>query len=169
MVSDKDTSIYKLGMFIYRFQFVERQIDELIVLVANTDDEMVEIMINEVSFSRKLVVLDVMFARFIDLRIVKDHTLRKRFHKLIEEIKSLNARRNDLVHSNYWSWLNEEGEVGLLRKKSRLKSKGGTREETEEELMPEAFQKDLIKLNVLSLDLEMFRVNTINLLYPEDA
>ena len=138
---DHDASIRNLGNFIYRFQFIERQLDELIILVANCDDEMIRILISEMDFAKKLKALDVMFARFNDLHSGREEN-KLNFHKLVNNVQKLAKRRNDLVHSHYWSYLNLEQHVGLLRRKSTLVSSTGNREDREEELMPENLVND---------------------------
>ena len=164
-MTDHDASIRNLGNFIYRFQFIERQLDELIIVVAHSDEEMIRILISEMDFAKKFKALDVMFARFNDLHSGEDEN-KSNFHKLMNRVQKLAKRRNDLVHSHYWSYLNVEKRTGLLRKKSTLLSKTGQREDREEELMPENLDKDLRDINRLSQELEDFRLLSIGLLYP---
>jgi predicted phosphoadenosine phosphosulfate sulfurtransferase len=163
---DHDASIRNLGNFIYRFQFIERQLDELIILVSNCDDEMIRILISEMDFAKKFKALDVMFARFNDLHSGGEEN-KLNFHKLMNKVQKLAKRRNDLVHSHYWSYLNLEQRVGLLRKKSTLVSSTGDREDREEELMPENLVEDIENIDHVSQELENYRLSSIDLLYPD--
>jgi hypothetical protein len=52
--------------------------------------------------------------------------------------------------------------------KSRLRAKAGEREEKEEELQPEAFDRDLASLGSAAQRLEQFRLQVIDWLYPDD-
>lgn len=45
----------------------------------------------------------------------------------------------------------------------------GEREEQEEELQPEAFDKDLNRLNIAAEKLEKFRIQIIDRKFPEEA
>lgn len=164
-MKNSPTEFHQLGKFIYLFQMVERQIEELIVLLSGADDEMISILMNELGFYEKLKATDVMFARFIDVRTI-DGGVKKAFHKKIDEVVELCKRRNDIVHSKYKSLLNIDGKIGLLRENSKLKPSKGIREEMEEELMPEDFTGDLGRISKVSNDLENYRLRVINWLYP---
>jgi hypothetical protein len=165
-MNNSPTEFHQLGKFIYLFQIVERQIEELIVLLSGADDEMTSILMNELGFYEKLKATDVMFARFIDVRTI-DGGVKKEFHQKIDEVVELCKRRNDIVHSKYRSLLNIDGKIGLLRENSKLKPSKGTREETEEELMPEDFTDDLSRISKVSTDLENYRLRIIDWLYPD--
>ncbi|MBA3756477.1 MAG: hypothetical protein H0X02_09720 [Nitrosomonas sp.] len=64
-------------------------------------------------------------------------------------------------------WFNVEGKEGLLRKNSILRAKIGGRKEQEEELQPDAFDKDLSRLNATAEKLEKFRLQIIGWKYPD--
>ena len=162
----KPTEFHQLGYFIYLFQIVERQIEEIIVLLADSDDEMVGIIMSELGLSEKLKVIDVMFARFIDVKKI-DSNAKKDFHGKIEEVIDLSKRRNDIVHSKYRSLLNVDGDIGLLRENSKLKPSKGIRQEVKEELMPEDFSDDLKLINSSMNDLEAYRLKIIDWMYPD--
>jgi hypothetical protein len=59
--------------------------------------------------------------------------------------------------------------MGLLRKNSRLSAKKGECEELEEELQPEAFDDDLQRLASAAANLERFRLQVIDWLYPNNG
>lgn len=162
------TTFHQLGKFIFLFQMVERQIEDIIILLAEAkeDDEMISILMNELGFYEKLKATDVMFASFIEVRSVEGN-VKKEFHKKIDEIVELCKRRNDMVHSKYRSLLNVEGRIGLLRENSKLKPSKGIREKMEEELMSEDFTDDLNKISRVSNDLESYRLKIIGWLFPD--
>ncbi|MDO8334506.1 MAG: hypothetical protein Q7T35_07555 [Nitrosomonas sp.] len=137
--------------------------------MAGADEENVCILINELEYSKRLKTTDVLFARFVDLRSNTDPAIKDQFHELIVELGKLGERRNELVHSKYYLWLNVDGKEGLLRKNSILRAKMGEREEQEEELQPEAFDKDLNRLNSAAEKLEKFRIQIIDWKFPEEA
>ena len=111
--------------------------------------------------------MDVLFARFIDLKREPDLTDKAEFHKLIGKLEKLGERRNDLVHSKYSHWTTIEGRTGLIRENSKLRASKGVRKQEEEELLPEAFNKDLEELLAASQNLEKFRLKVIDYLYPD--
>lgn len=162
------TAYHQLGRFIVAFQHLESSVNDLLELLANTNDcEVVRILTNELEYRKRLNTADVLFARFIDLRNNTDAPAKGEFHKLIVELGYLGERRNDLVHSRYNAWLNVDGKEGLLRRNSKLRGGKGEREEKEEELQPDAFDQDLEHLAVAASRLEAFRLRVINWLYPE--
>jgi hypothetical protein len=164
-MTSNPTEFHQLGYFIYLFQSVERQIEEMIILLSDADDEMVSILMNELDFSGKLKAIDVMFARFIDVKQL-DSNAKKDFHKEIDKVIALSKRRNELVHSKYRSLLNVAGNIGLLRENSKLKPSKGIRHEDEEELMPEDFGNDLKTVNSSMNNLEAYRLKIIDWMYP---
>ncbi|MEQ1777940.1 MAG: hypothetical protein ABL863_05320 [Nitrosomonas sp.] len=174
------SAFHKLGQFVVYFQHLEHTINELLVLMAGADEENVCILINELEYSKRLKTADVLFARFVDLRSNTDPAIKDQFHELINELGKLGERRNELVHSRstperacsfakYYLWFNVDGKEGLLRKNSILRAKMGEREEQEEELQPEAFDKDLNRLNSAAEKLEKFRIQIIDWKFPEEA
>lgn len=161
------TAYHQIGKFIVYFQHVEAAINEILVLLANADDEAVRILVNELEYSKRLKTADVMLARFVDLQRDPDLSAKADFHKLMSELGRLGERRNDIVHSKYAQWLNVEGALGLIRQNSRLRGSKGIREEDEEELLPEAFIADFDRLDSALQRLEVFRLKVINWLYPD--
>jgi hypothetical protein len=159
-------SFQQLGMFVFRFQQVESYISELILLLAKADEEMMRILMNELSFYQKATTCDVMFARFVDVSRDIDAVEKSKFHKVITLVKNLAERRNELVHSEYYSYLSSAHNIGLLRKNSKLRGKSGKREETEEVLFPNDFQGDAKKLSDLNSQLEHYRLQIIEWQYP---
>jgi hypothetical protein len=163
------SSYHQLGQFVVGFQHLESAVNDLIVSLAKTDDEVVRILINELDYGKRLKAADVVFARFVDLRSSIDPECKTTFHKLMVELGRLGERRNDLVHSRYAGWFNVHGGEGLLRTNSKLRASEGQRQEVEEELQPEAFNKDLAKVSQLAAQLEDFRLKVIDWKYPSGA
>lgn len=160
------TAYHQLGQFVVSFQHLEESVNNLFVLLSDTDSEVVRILVNELEYSKRLKTVDVLFARFIDLRTNDESSSKVEFHKLIDELGKLGERRNELVHSRYNRWINIHGREGLLRTNSKLRGRKGEREETEEELQAEAFNDDLGRLKVAAENLEAFRLKIIDWLYP---
>jgi hypothetical protein len=119
-------------------------------------------------YSKRVKTTYVMFARFVDLQREPDEAAKADFRKLMVELGKLGERRNDIVHSKYTSWVNVEGAAGLIRESSKLRVRKGTREDEEEELLPEAFAADFERLSVALQSLERFRLRVIDWLYPEN-
>ncbi len=162
------TAYHQLGRFIVTFQHLEGAVNNLLVLMADTDDGVIRIIANDLEYSKRLNTADVLFASFVDLRKNTRAEAKAEFHNLMVELGKLGERRNDLVHSRYNSWLNVHGKEGLIRTNSKLRSKKGEREETDEELQPEAFDDDLQRLAIASDALEKFRLQVIDWLYPAE-
>ena len=156
------TAYHQLGKFIVNFQHLEDTVTNLLVMMSNTDDEAVRILVNDLEYSKRLKTADVLFARFVDLRNNTDVAAKEKFHNLIVELDKLGTRRNELVHSRYSPWLNIHGKEGLLRTNSKLSGKNCEREEKEEKLQPEAFNGDLQRLAAAANALEKFRLQVID-------
>ena len=125
------TAYHQIGKFVVYFQHVETAINEILVLLANADNEAILILVNELEYSQRLKTADVMLARSVDLQHEPDLSAKAEFHSLMGELRSLGERRNDLVHSNYTQWFNVEGAPGLIRQNSKLRGSKGIREEDE--------------------------------------
>jgi hypothetical protein len=165
------TAYHQLGRFVVSFQYLEEAVNNLLELLASDrdggiDSEVVRILSNELEYSKRLKTVDVLFARFVDLRKNLDATTKTDFHKLVVELGNLGERRNELVHSTYNRWINIHGREGLLRTSSKLRGKPAEREVKEEELQPEAFDSDLQRLNAAAQSLEAFRLKVIDWVYP---
>lgn len=130
--------------------------------MAEADDEDVRILVNELGYSQRVRTTDVMFARFVDLLREPDQPAKATFHSLMVELGKLGERRNEIIHSKYSRWINIEGASGLLRENSRLRASKGTREDEEEELLPEAFSEDFRRLSAALQELERFRLKIID-------
>ena len=162
------TAYHQLGKFIVDFQHIETAVNDLLILLVEpSDSEAISILINELGYSERLKTADVLFARFIDLRRENDSTDKTEFHKLMAKLGNLGERRNNLVHSKYFHWINSEGKTGLIRENSKLRASKGMREQKEEELLPEALNIDLELLSNASQNLEKFRLKVIDYLYPD--
>lgn len=160
------TALHQLGLFVVRFQDVEALLNEVIGLIASSDEESVSILTNDMEFSQRLKAADVLFARFLGLNSVDDEAAQSEFHQVMVSLRNAAERRNELVHSRYHHWYDVAGKSGLLRKHSRLHGKAGKREETEEEMQPEAFNTDLSSLEGVTNALENQRLKIINWRYP---
>ena len=156
------TAYHQIGQFIAYFQHAEEKINELLVLLANADDEVIRILVNELNFSQRIKTADVVLARFVDLQREPELSAKAEFHTLMIELGKLGERRNELVHSQYATWLNIEGSEGLIRQNSKLRAKKGIREENEEELLPETFNTDLERIEKTLNQLEAFRLRIID-------
>ena len=163
------TAYHQIGKFVVYFQHVETAINEILVLLANADDEAILILVNELEYSQRLKTADVMLARSVDLQREPDLSAKAEFHNLMGELRSLGERRNDLVHSNYTQWFNVEGAPGLIRQNSKLRGSKGIREEDEEKLLPESFNTDFERLDGALQRLEAFRLKAIDWRYPNEA
>ncbi len=162
------TAQHQLGEFIVLFQHAETSINELLVLLSQADDEAIRILVNELGYSQRLKTVDVLFSRFVDLRRNPDLPAKAAFHELMVELGELGARRNKLVHSTYMTWIDAAGAVGLFRQNSRLRDSKGTREQEEEELLPDAFNKDIESLYVALQELGKFRLKIIDWICPDE-
>jgi hypothetical protein len=161
------TAYHQLGQFIVAFQHLEDSVNDLLVLLADTDDSAVRILANDLEYGKRLNTADVLFAYFVDVRNNTRAEAKSEFHRLIVELRELGERRNELVHSRYSPWIDEHGRHGLLRTNSKLSGSKGLREEREEELHPQAFDGDLQRLASAAAKLETFRLLVISWLYPE--
>jgi hypothetical protein len=162
------SAYHQLGKFVVRFQHLEGAVNEMLVLLADAEDEVVRILVNDLEYSRRLNTLDVLFAHFVDVRRGTDEAMKAEFHKLMGELSKLGTRRNELVHSKYFPWVNADGKEWLLRRNSQLRASKGQREEIEYEHQPEAFDADLERLSAAANNLERFRRQIIDWLYPDE-
>ena len=161
------TAYFQLGRFIVAFQHLEGAVNELLVLMSGGDCEATRILANDLEYSKRLNTADVLFAHFVDVRNNADPAEKGEFHMLMVELRNLGERRNDMVHSRYYHWIDVHGNEGLLRQNSKLRGKAGQREELEEELQPNAFDADLQRLVEAAGRLEKFRLQVIDWLYPD--
>jgi len=161
---DLDSDPYHLlGKFVVTFQHLEDCIKEIIsLLVQAKDEEMVFILMNELDNSARLKTVDVLFQRFTSIRSDGAKEDNTNFHQLITKLLKLGVRRNEIVHSNYYNWTTANGEIGLLRQNSKLRASKGTREKSEEELLPKDLWKDLGDLNNAYGQLESYRLKIID-------
>lgn len=159
-----------LGKFVVTFQHLEDCVNRIIsLLVQSKDKEMTRILMNELDNSTRLRTVDVLFQRFTSVRTGNFERDNTDFHKLVTELQKLGARRNEIVHSNYYNWRNADGESGLLRQNSKLRASKGEREETEEELLPKNLWDDLGNLNNAYDRLESYRLQIIKMVYPIES
>lgn len=156
------TAYHQLGKFIVDFQRLEDAVNRLLLLMAKTDDAVVQILVNDLEYGKRLKAADVLFVRFVDLRTNTNAQSVPEFQKLMVELRKLGERRNDLVHSRYCVWRNVHEQEGLLRTNAKLRSSKSKREVKEEELQPEAFNGDLQRLAKAANELEKFRLQIID-------
>lgn len=157
-----EKSFHQLGKFIFHFQLIETEINELIILLAAAEEEMIRILMNELGFFQKVKTCDVMFSRYLDVREGVDEIEKANFHKVMASVQKIAERRNDLVHSEYYSYLSSDNEIGLIRQNSKLRGKGGKREETEEVLFFEDFTADFQQLSGMYNQLQQYRLKIID-------
>ncbi|MFN7473333.1 MAG: hypothetical protein ACK5RJ_00985 [Burkholderiales bacterium] len=160
------SAFHQLGRFIVAFQHLEGALNDLFELLAGGDCEVTRILANDLEYGKRINTADVLFARFVDIRTSIDPASKTEFHKLMVELRELGERRNEMVHSRYYRWIDVGGNEGLLRQNSKLRGKAGEREESEEELQPAAFDADLEKLAQAADRLERFRLKVIDWRYP---
>ena len=164
----QDSAPYlQIGRFVVMFQHAEQQLTELLVLMANADDEFIRILVNELEYTKRVKTTDVMFGRFVDLLREPDQSAKQQFHDLMTELLKLGERRNEIVHSKYTLFINVKGLAGLRRKNSKLVASKGQRNVQEEDLLPESFANDLERLSTAQKSLETFRLKILDWLYPE--
>ena len=163
------TAYHQLGRFIVEFQATEALLNEVMALIANSDHEAVSILANDLEYSRRLKTADVLFARFVGLMGKEGADEKTEFHAVMSELLKLGERRNSLVHSSYFDWMDSDGKLGLLRKHSKLEGKNGQRKETVEELQPDAFSADLESIARARARLENLRLKSIEWLHPIEA
>ena len=168
-MSTENAAFHQLGLFVYSFQSVEREVEEILLLLMKADEEMVAILMSELDFSQKLRTVDVLFSRFVDVRRGISADEKTSFHNSVSQIVKLCQRRNEIVHSKYHTWQNIEGKLGLLRQNSKLRTSKGIREESEEELLPEAFAVDAKNISECLRDLERHRLKVLESLYDTDG
>ncbi|SRR5712692_5789753 len=168
----------QIGYFVVRFQQVEEQLHDLLELTTVTktenptialngliraDEEFVQILKNERTYSKRVKATEARFARFVDLLPTPDQSAKQRFHDLMEELRKLGKRRNDIVHSTCAPFISVEGQFGLRRKDSKQ------RKGQEEEILPESLAGDLERLDAAYQSLEAFRLEILTWLYGEDT
>jgi hypothetical protein len=166
---NQPSAYHQLGLLIVQFQHLEDEITQMLVMLSTAEDEeAARILVNELDYSQRVKTVDVLFARTVDLQRVPDVAAKAEFHSLMVEAYKLGKRRNELVHSTYAHWVTVEGQHGVIRENSRLRARRGVREESQEELVPEAFSTDFARLSKALEDLDRFRLKVIDWLYPDE-
>lgn len=164
---DHPTALHQLGRFIFLFQHAEAALTDLLTLLSDADDEFIRILVNELEYSKRVKTTGVLFARFLDIRRGTYDAEKREFRELMSELLKLGERRNEIVHSKYYMWTDVDGEAGLLRQNSVLRASKGIREETEEELLPKAFELDCGRVSMALQSLERFRLKIIDWVHPD--
>jgi hypothetical protein len=111
----QNTAFQEIGRFVFYFQRAEYLLTDLLVRMADADVEFVRILVNELEYSKRVKTADVMFGRFVGLRCNIDEPVKCQFHELMTELLRLGERRNEIVHSNYTTFINVDGVEGLRR------------------------------------------------------
>ncbi len=157
----------ELGKFVVRFQGVEDNLNEVIrLLMRAKDDEMVDIAITPLGYHNKLDVSGALLKRFLDCHTIDDSEAElDGYYSLINRLSKLGTRRNALVHSTYFEWIDVHGQPGLIRQNSKIKKKAGLSEE-EESLLPADFDSDFEALKQCAGKLESYRLKIINWVNP---
>lgn len=163
---ESNPAFHQLGRFIYRFQSVEEQIEGLIFLMVDADEVMVKMLLNELDFSGKLKAVDVMFARYIDLRKLCSN-YKKSFHREINKLVNLSKSRNALVHSQYSQYTDVDGKTGLILTDFRLKPSKGNLEENEIEVMDGSLDNEIEEIDSAIINLNDYRLKIISWQYPD--
>ncbi len=74
------TAYHQLGEFIVSLQYVESTMDDILILLAEANDDVVLILANELDYSARLKTADVLLARFVDIRDGIESTAKEDFH-----------------------------------------------------------------------------------------
>lgn len=152
----------QLGEFVVKFQLIENQIRELIIYIVGHREDFIEILISELEFSGQVSKCDVIFSRFCDTLPVPESGVKEQFHLLMNKVLKAAERRNELVHSTYFTWQNIHGETGLLRQSYKNRASKGVLEMREEELLPSDLVNDITKLEKISEEIEKFRLRVVS-------
>jgi hypothetical protein len=161
----KLTAYHQLGKFIVDFQHIETSIIDLLLLLTEvSNSENTTNLIKDFGYSQLVNTADAMFGKFVDSRLEPNSSDKECFRKLMDKLLQLGKRRNELVHSSYMRWVNIDGNYGLIRNNLKPNKVSNSKEE---ELLPEAFNKDLEELARVHQRLEEFRLKVIDYLYPE--
>ena len=161
------TTYHQLGRVIVSFQHVEHALTEIILLLAGGDEEVVRILVHDLGNAQRVRAASTLFTRFVDLRPNLSPQAKTDFYTLLALLETLGQRRNELVHSRYVNWSPLGGGEGLLRTKARRPAKGPATEESEEGMLVDSFENDLLALAKAQMLLENARLNIIDWLYPE--
>ncbi|HEY0200159.1 MAG TPA: hypothetical protein VGC24_00535 [Burkholderiaceae bacterium] len=162
-----NTALTQLGSFIFYFQHVEGAVNELISLLSHADPDVAKILTNGLGYAQRVQAIEALFIRQEHLRGAGGGANEEKFRALCKVLLEAGTRRNYFVHSRWMHWINVEGRTGLLRRDERLHRGEAFLKEREEGLQAEDFEKDLATLETALRDLESFRLQVIDLLYPE--
>jgi len=159
--------MHQLGHYIVRFQGIETLLNEVLILLADVDREVVTILVHELEFGKRVATADVLFAYVVRTRFPNEVEHIKRFHQVADDLIALSKVRNTMVHSRYDVWIDITGRSGMIRSNSRLKPGKGLRVDEELDMMPEAFEADLDALMDMVKRIEEYRLLLIDWMYPD--
>lgn len=159
---DNEYAYKQLGEFVVNFQVIENQIRELIIYIVDHSEDYIEILISDLEFANRVKKCDVIFSRFCDTCSGPENSDKEQFHRLMKRVLNAAERRNELVHSIFFTWQNIDGETGLLRQNYKNRASKGVLEMQEEELLPKDLINDITKLEKISEDIEKFRLQVID-------
>jgi len=97
---------HQLGRFIVAFQPLEPAVNDVMKLSSGDDCGVPRILVNYLEYSKRLGTADVLFAHFVPLRHNVDQTA-SRIPLAKVELRNLGERRNDMVHSRYYPWVDD--------------------------------------------------------------
>jgi len=158
----------ELGQFLIAFQAVEASLVELIIQVTHSDPEYIGALTAELEFNSKARALDVIFTRFAQIHGLTEQSPHPEFHKLMSNVQKLATRRNDIVHSFYNTLITIDGQVGMVRKPTKLKPSEGIRTQPHEDILPGQLQAEIDEVTNILKELESFRLTAIDAIYPEN-
>jgi len=159
---ENEFAFKQLGEFVVKFQVIENQIRELIMYIISENEDFIEILITDLEFTNRIKKCDIVFSRFCNIHPGPDERSQKSFHDLMNSILKAAERRNELVHSNYYTWQNIHGETGLLRQNFKNKASKGAVEMQEEEILPKDLLSDIANLDNISERIEEFRLQVVD-------
>lgn len=157
----------ELGQFLVAFQSIEAALTDLIIYVTDFDSEYIEALTAELEFNSKARALDVIFTRFAQIHGLTDESPHPEFHKLMTKVQKLAPRRNEIVHSFYHTLMTSDGQVGVMRRPTKLKPSEGVREQPHEDILPGKLKEEINEIQSLLSELETYRLKAIKLQYPE--
>lgn len=161
------TAMHQLGRYVVLFQNLESLLNETLIHTINIEDqEIVQILIHELDFGKRVSTADVLFSYVINSRFPKHAAEIKLFNNLAKDIIELSKRRNEFVHSGYTRWTDITGRDGLIRSHSKFKTSHGKRQTIDEDMLPESFEKDHATILEALERLDKFRLLLIDLNNP---
>lgn len=158
----------QLGHFVLTFQAVEAAMVELTIRLVDADSEYVSTLAAELEFNSKARALDVIYTRYSQIHGLSCEVPHPEFHRLMGRIQKLANRRNDLVHSFYGLLITVDGKAALARQPTKLKPSEGLREQEGEDILPAQLEAEISEMYSILQELEKYRMQAINIKYPDN-